>query len=935
SIRRRVQAEVDTLRKHFSPDTWTRQNTPLDSNIYQVEIDLKRILRQAMLARVRGDKLTFQAIMHQAKFLADSIDRRTDTNYWRPWVAKVNSFDADKAMTWLQADRAERLCWHYHLTAFIDAERYGALGLQLLQQAEDARLRLDIRQWLLIILRRFRGMYDLLYPWAQREILKADEIKYHLRANGILFHYATTLHLAGRNQQALRVFGELIERVNQHSQVPDIAWYEINGRLGIAETNWQLGNYEKALSICTEVDKCKLDYIQKILLHHTKGLVYKKLGNYDKAEDEYHKTLTIAESTGDIVNQIIAFNNLGSMNYQLTEYDKAESYYDTAMALLQKYNPQNVEKKIMLLSSLAELKAAQNEIDDFNDLVGKANDLIELINLPIVKAEFLRWLAQLNMNVQKYQQAHDFYLKALKIYEDSGLLRAGLDSKIRLIESLISLSKYQEARQMLDDLYETAVRIHDEPSRIEAIGLLARVAYKEGKIDEAIQRSNQLISLVEKLSLRFSDLDNLTAYHQKVHDYLKEAVIYELEKGRLDSAFIKLDYLKARSSKNNLGISSGHPSPACLIEIETLKSALNEKQLVLSYFVTQDTLYAFVLQRDNLRLFKTPITLKHLSNLVTTYMNSINKSIAVLQSSRPADFAVHYDSTMTLGDSLYQILLGWPELQARLQNTELIYIIPDVPLYEVPFSCLNCSKRSDSPFLIHQTAVVNLPGVAFLKSPIRAKNHHTDGKRVLVSIDRGFPGVDDLISFIKKQFPLAEELIVEKLPIGKEEILSRLNQKYDIYILVGHSVANPKIPDLSTFELTTICQADSSTKTVELTLADLKSIDWSQTELVLLSGCETAKGKLYKGTGLAGIQQGILALGAREVLASLWKIDAYQANRQMINFLKAWGQNRPSAFALQEVQIKAIQDLQNDRFYRKPHPYIWGSLSLSQTGNSY
>jgi len=939
SVQRRVHAEADTLIKR------QERNSPLaiiddelDNNIYQVENQLKVVLRDAIIACIRGDDSIFQSIIKYAKTLADTVDKGTDNNYWRPWVVKVESFDSSKAMIWLLADRAERCCHRYCVSESIEAEKYGARGLQLVEQIKDYRLRLDITQRLFFILYRLREMYDLSYVFAKREIQKAYDLKYIIRNTGFLFNYAEGLYLAGQNKLALETYVETIKRAKKFSKVPGIVWYEINGNLGMAKAHWELSNYERTLSLCKEIEKLKLDTDQKIQLHNLKGIAHRNLGNYDKAKEEYNKSLDLTISDKKYYMQVIVLRNLGTLYHRLTEYDMASYYFTEAMALHQKYNSQNIGAKIRLLISFAETKAAQREIKDFNLLIQEADDLTKLINLPKKKAELLRSLGRFNMNLGKYHQAYSPFKQAIALYEDYGLLRAALETKCDLVESLIELSDYETAKDLLEEIYILATNIHDAQRKIDAVGMKAEIFHKEGNLDNAIQASNQLINEIETLSTRFTDIDNLTFFRQKIHHYLQNAVIYELEKQRIDSAFIKLDYSKAWALKNRIwndaNKSSNISNLSYFMDIENFKALLSEKQLVVNYFVTQDTLYAFVMNRENLGLLKKSIKIGELRKLVNTYINSINETIYIFEKHQPNNFVAHYDSVAALSSNLYQTLLGWQKMQGCLQDVDITYIIPDDILYEIPFSCLMRSNEKVTRFLIQQTAIANLPSAMLLQSRQKRNIELTiDKKRVLYSIDWRLPGAKDLFKFIKKQFPLAEELIINKPVIEKRDVLLKLSQRYDVYIFVGHSVCNTKTPDSSFFELPAISQVDSSATIIPITLADLKHIDWSQAEMVFLIGCETAKGKEYKGTGLAGIQQGILISGAHEVMASLWKIDANQTKSQIIDFLESWLQNKNSAFALRDMQIKTIQDLQNDSYYKRAHPYIWGSYSLLKMVN--
>ena len=112
-------------------------------------------------------------------------------------------------------------------------------------------------------------------------------------------------------------------------------------------------------------------------------------------------------------------------------------------------------------------------------------------------------------------------------------------------------------------------------------------------------------------------------------------------------------------------------------------------------------------------------------------------------------------------------------------------------------------------------------------------------------------------------------------------------------------------------------------------MADLQKSDWSAAELVWLIGCETAEGKLYQGSGISGLQQSLLALGARSVLASLWKIDAAQAVPQVQWFLNTWSETLDPAAAFSALQRHSIQALRQDNYYRRPHPYLWGSYTFA------
>lgn len=571
-------------------------------------------------------------------------------------------------------------------------------------------------------------------------------------------------------------------------------------------------------------------------------------------------------------------------------------------------------------------------------LSGQNRKALETYENIVKRAERLCILGRLNINFQKYDKAFINFEQAIEAYEDNGLLRAALETKCDLVECLIGMSNYQEAKYLLEKILKLATKIHDEQCKINALGKKAEIAAMEGNVDKAIQVSNQLIRNIEGLSTRFTNVDNLIYFRQKIHSYLQNAVIYELKKNRVDSAFIKLDYMKARALKNRKRANNNKNGTknrySHVMDIEELKAKLSEKELLINYFVTPDTLYAFVLDRENLQVLKKTINRKELRGLTNAYINSINETIQVFSNRQPSSLIAHYDSVTALGNKLYNSILGWSALSTYLKDVDVTYIIPDDMLYGVPFSSLVVSNENLQQFLIQQTAIINLPSAMLLQS---LKNENImkseEEKKVLCAIDWRLPGAQNIFNNLKAQFPSVEKLAVNVPDIKKKDVLLKLNQDYDVYIFVGHSVSNTRMPELSFIELSVINQVDSTAKRFAVTFDDLKAINWSHAEKVFLFGCETARGKSYKGSGLAGLQQGIILSGAREVLASLWRIDAYQTKSQVIKFFESLSQYNKSALALQVMQIKTIQDLNNDNYYKRAHPYIWGSYTLLKMAN--
>jgi CHAT domain-containing protein len=87
-----------------------------------------------------------------------------------------------------------------------------------------------------------------------------------------------------------------------------------------------------------------------------------------------------------------------------------------------------------------------------------------------------------------------------------------------------------------------------------------------------------------------------------------------------------------------------------------------------------------------------------------------------------------------------------------------------------------------------------------------------------------------------------------------------------------------------------------------LSLYELLGLDLGATELAVLSACETAGGEITTGDEVVGLTRGLLAAGVRDVVASLWKVNAHSTPLLMRSFYRMLKSGRPPALALNEAR---------------------------------
>jgi CHAT domain-containing protein/tetratricopeptide (TPR) repeat protein len=103
-----------------------------------------------------------------------------------------------------------------------------------------------------------------------------------------------------------------------------------------------------------------------------------------------------------------------------------------------------------------------------------------------------------------------------------------------------------------------------------------------------------------------------------------------------------------------------------------------------------------------------------------------------------------------------------------------------------------------------------------------------------------------------------------------------------------------------------------------LTAEDVTAMDLSNTELVVLSACETGLGEVLTGEGVFGLRRAFVQAGSQTLVMSLWKVPDEQTKELMVDFYNLLICGKPRAEALREAQL-AMKE-------KYPDPYYWGAF---------
>jgi CHAT domain-containing protein/tetratricopeptide (TPR) repeat protein len=120
-----------------------------------------------------------------------------------------------------------------------------------------------------------------------------------------------------------------------------------------------------------------------------------------------------------------------------------------------------------------------------------------------------------------------------------------------------------------------------------------------------------------------------------------------------------------------------------------------------------------------------------------------------------------------------------------------------------------------------------------------------------------------------------------------------------------------------------------------LTAAEVAQIDLRDTELVVLSACETGLGEVAGGEGILGLQRAFQLAGAKTVIASLWQVSDEATLALMAEFYRnLWQRRLGKREALRQAQLAVLRgelDTASVEGLARSAPRYWAGFLLSGT----
>lgn len=440
--------------------------------------------------------------------------------------------------------------------------------------------------------------------------------------------------------------------------------------------------------------------------------------------------------------------------------------------------------------------------------------------------------------------------------------------------------------------------------------------------DNIRKREQQLSEAIYNLEVLYSEAvkkDSLS----DIQEYAKQLVQKRNDQGdlidSLEQVFPKYYALKY--------------APLDTIQVDSIQQQLGVDEGLIEYFLGKDTLYTFVITKDDI---------KHYS---TVRPDSLTSTIEQLQKEveYPHDIK-HYNR---LAHQLYTWVLKTPLEPLLERNINRLTIVPDDVLMRIPYDALQMQEKDEtevsnyvidkctlsylysSQFFVSQTDIILPKKPSFLGIGISFQNQQYLYwlNTQLIQV-KGKSGVSELPSAAEEvkliTCMLDGILLIDSMATRKTFIDSC--SSFSIFHLATHGYLDTEYPLNSALLFTVSDTMGQHIDSVLLTIADIYQLDSLRADMVVLSACNTAAGELQTGEGLQTLARAFQYAGAKSLVASLWSASDKVSKDIMIFFYENLQKGMSKDEALRQAKMKYFNDSTLSPHHS--HPANWATFIL-------
>ena len=692
------------------------------------------------------------------------------------------------------------------------------------------------------------------------------------------------------------------------------------------------------------------DVEARVGLLNNVGTDYRSERNDPLALEYFERALTLNEARKDMAGVSQALNNIGAIQADDHRLAQALENYRRSLAI-----KETLGDKIGAARTLTNIAVVEGDLEQYDQA-------LEHLNLALAAREALNdrlGLGQSWVNFSAtyaakgdYPRAADAAARAVSITAEFGSPRDVIEAKVAAGHAYRGLKQPAAARAAFEDAIAVVEGRRGEiagggteqarffEANISPYRSLAELLIEQGASEDAFR-------VAESASARVL-LDVLSSGPQTVTKAMTPAEVTEErslarklaalnraspgQPAQLQAARRAYEALEAKlyATHSDLQVHRGEVPALTVAECAVLMR--NSRTALVKYMTTKDTTYMFVVTKPaappsapRIAVYSIPVKALDLAARVRRFREHV--------AARDLGFAAE-------ARALYATLLK--PAQRELAGKDTLVLVPDGVLWELPFQALQ--PRADR-YLIEDLAISYAPSLTVLREMTRSKPRRRTEETLLAF---GNPALEPSPS----STPPDRDDELKPLPDAERQVRA-LGQLYgrDARVYVGAAAREARVkaeaPRARILHLATHGMVDDASPMYShLVLArtpadqddgvleawELMKLDL-QAELVVLSACDTARGRAGAGEGVMGLTWALFVAGSPATVVSQWSVESASTTRLMLAFhgaikasLDRGHDLTGKARALQRASVSLLHDAQ----YR--HPFYWAGFVLVGDG---
>jgi CHAT domain-containing protein len=530
-----------------------------------------------------------------------------------------------------------------------------------------------------------------------------------------------------------------------------------------------------------------------------------------------------------------------------------------------------------------------------------AGDAVKLDN-PVLIARTKIELASAYLESNREHEAAAQLQEAKRLFPRmSAADRGTAEVPLNLIHARLAIQsgQLQDAESELRNSIEFAETLYKGGAGVYNLHIvLAEALAGRGRNAEAAAQVRKAIELVE------SDQDKLPKDKFQINFDHERRPVYDTairltyRQSGCQEAWNLAQQYKAKLFLN--AMQGFGPSPGGKLRYERatldhLQRRIPNTLHIVDYIALRDELLVWVISQNDFHCESVPVTAARLQEKVALFVSQV----LARQSS---------DKT---GQELYDVLVQ--PIDHLLEPSHSVVIVPDGPLYRLPFSAL---RSRAGQYWIETAAIAQTPSVTYLLAGVGRRpppaSHIAFGSR------RYDAWTNAELNAIRQTD--AALRLQTGLDVNKDNFLKALRENSVLYY-AGHSAFDIR----NALQSSILLDGDRPGPNMVSAL-DIMQQHIRKNAVILLSSCESSVGNATDGAGIGGLTSAFLLGGAGAVVGSLWPVESASTMQLMSGaFDSLIRQGQSPAESLRAAKIELLRN----RATRDP--YYWSGFVL--TGN--